>query len=133
MELDVECKTYLQENGIIRLQIKTALKNVGLSRVTIDGKSSALRIHRVSELQHADLMPDNALESEWYRVGTFSLFSEHGWIEPSEIVQDQKMIECKSNYPVFKIEAFVMTETLQWYSACISAKDLDDEQHEIVR
>ena len=127
MELDVECKIYLKKDNLARLHVKAVLKNVGLSRVNIDKKSSAVRIYKVSELKYAELLSERALESEWCRIGTFPLFDEHTWIEPLEVIQDQKMVECEFVDPVFRIAAIVMAETQQWYSSCISVGKLDGE------
>lgn len=127
MELNVECQIYLQKDNLVRLHIKVVLKNIGLSRVNIDRESSAVRVHKVFEMEHADLISDKAIESTWYRIGTFSLFDKHAWIEPSETIQDQIMIECKSVDTMFKIEAIVMSATQQWYSSCISVRKFNGE------
>lgn len=120
MELNVECQIYLQKNNLVRLHVRVILKNVGLSRVNINRENSAVRIYRVHDLEYVDLIPDGALKLEWCRIGTFSIFDEHQWIEPSEIIDDQIMINCQSIDPIFKIEATVMSETQQWCSSYIS-------------
>jgi hypothetical protein len=128
MELDVECKTYFQKNDLVRLRVKVVLENVGLSRVLIDSKASAIRIHNISEMERTDSISERAVEAKWHRLGTFPLFDEHKWIEPSEVIRDYKMVEYTSTDPVFKIEAIVMTATQQWYGSYISATDSSDEK-----
>ena len=127
LELDVKCKRCSAKGDLVRLHIQISLKNVGLSRVSIDGESSAVRVHRSVELKHAGLIPDVALESEWHRIGTFPLFVEHAWIEPSEVVQEHKMIEYVMTDPGFKVEAVVMAPTQQWYGTCVSTGEFDGE------
>ena len=117
LELDVKCKRGLQANELVRLHVTIVIKNVGLSRVGIDTESSAVRIHNI--LKRDDLI--KALEPKWRRIGTFQLFVQHQWIEPSEIIRNEKIIECKSADPIFKIEAIVMSKTQQWYNSAISA------------
>lgn len=124
LELAVACKRYSQTNEIVRLHVTVVLKNVGLSKVNIDTESSGMRIYKVVG---SDFIGE-AREPEWARIKTFNLFEKHRWIEPSEVISDERFVECKSPDPVFKVEAIVMSKTQQWYSSAISAGGPDDDQ-----
>lgn len=129
MELDVECAQHITDGKIVRLNVKVSLKNLGLSKIAIDQESTALRVNKATIRNNSDANIDGVQEIQWNHVGTFSLFYEHQWIEPSEVIHDQKMVECMHNGDVFKIEAIDMTKKQEWYAACISA--LDDASNKL--
>lgn len=120
LELNVECDILFNSDNLARLHIKVFLKNVGFSKVSINNDESAVRIKRIIKIDNASFSSDRALESEWGVVGTFSVFKEHGWIEPLETIRDEKVVECKAVDAVFKVESIIMAKTQQWYSSCIS-------------
>jgi len=120
MELNVVCLPYLQKDHLVLLHVKVELKNVGLSKIKIDRCCSAIRIHRILKLKNQDLLKEKALESNWKHIGSFPLFKEHEWIEPSEVIRDEKILEFTNDQFAFKIEAIVMSEAQQWYSSSIS-------------
>lgn len=126
LELNVECDILLNSENLARIHIKIFLKNVGFSKVTIDKDGSSVVIQKIVKVEGSSFSSDIALESEWRDFGAFSVFEKHDWIEPLETICDEKMIECKSIDAVFKIESFIMAETLQWYSSCISEGKVSD-------
>ena len=130
MELDVKCAQHFFDGNIVRLNVKVSLKNLGLSKIAIDQESTALRVNKATIRSNSETEIDGVQEILWNHVGTLSLFCEHQWIEPSEIIHDQKVVECMPNGSVFKIEAIVMTKKQEWYAACISA--LDEASNELL-
>ncbi|MEM8639981.1 MAG: hypothetical protein AAGG51_14370 [Cyanobacteria bacterium P01_G01_bin.54] len=120
MELSVDCEVYSQQDSPARLQIKAVLRNLGLSRINIDSESSGIRIYKALERTAIDSMPADALESEWVRIGTFSVFDGQNWIDSSEKIRSEKIIECNSRGMTFKVDIIVMSDDQQWYSSCVS-------------
>lgn len=123
MHLEIECIQHNSDGKIMQLEAKISLKNQGLSKIAIDRKSSALRVNKLQGRLNSEIEFDEIREVQWNHLGTFTIFNEHEWIEPSEIIYDRKMVEFKSNETVFKIEAIVMTKKQEWYAACIAAQD----------
>ncbi len=119
IEVSVECKRHFSQDKM-HLHIITTLVNKGLSKVDIDIDSSAMRL---SELANNNSTKEflQATPVKWSLIGTYTIFEQHGWIEPDEKIQDHMMIECKATNPIIKIECFLLAKKQQWYSSCVSA------------
>jgi len=125
LEVDIKCKRISSKDNVVYLNVTVTLKNVGLSKVSIDKNATAVRVYKIIELEHANSISDIALESKWESIGIFSLFEDHDWVEPYEVINEQKIIECRSITYSYKIESIVMSKSQEWHSSCISEKEID--------
>jgi len=126
LELGVNCEVYSHNNNVVYLHIKATLKNLGLSKVSIDKESSSIRLYMACNLDDNDSLSETAFETEWARIGTFSILDEHDWIEPTEVIQSQKMLQLLGNNSIFRVETIVMSDKQQWCSSCICFRKSDD-------
>ena len=82
------------KDGTTYLIVKLQLKNAGLSKVDIQHKGSGFRIFTYKEEgQPPDTQP---VESE--RLGTFSIFEDHGWIESGETIVEEQLVSIPNNH-----------------------------------
>lgn len=91
------------------------LKNVGLSRVVITQRGSALQFH--SALNNVENAADVV---NWNREITLAVFEKHGWIEPGESISDQAMIVLTNNeYQALKLSVRLVAGGIEWNSLAI--------------
>lgn len=106
----------ISRSGAYYLMVTAQLKNVGLSNVRIDQKGSALRVfaYVVSE------RPSKPRSVEQSRLITLSVFEEHGWIEPGELIEDQRLIAIPDvEHVALQIKLRLISDKIEWNSAAI--------------
>lgn len=97
------------------LRISVSAKNVGLARVDISPEGTALRVSVAKEI-----VPAAILTAQWEHQGTFSIFAEHGWIEPGETIsEDQLLMLPKISCDHFLLELFLESGKLVWTARSI--------------
>ena len=103
-------------NGTYFLIVTAQLKNVGLSAVRIDQKGSALRVFAYT-LGERPAKPRNVEQS---RLITLLVFEDHGWIEPGELIEDQRLIAIPDSEQVaLQIKLRLVSNKIEWNSAAI--------------
>ena len=106
----------IKKNGASYLAVTAQLKNVGLSDVKINQEGSALRIFAYSITEN---LPE-AQSVEQSRLITLSVFEDHGWIEPGELIEDQRLIAIPNiEYPAIQIKLRLVSYGIEWNSAAI--------------
>lgn len=106
----------ISRNGTNYLIVTAQLKNIGLSDVRIDQKGSALRVFAYSVGPHAA----KASSVEQSRLITFSVFEDHGWIEPGELIEDQRLVAIPDiEYVALQIRLRLISSNIEWNSAAI--------------
>lgn len=105
-------------NGLEYLLIRTELSNVGLARVNIVNDGCALRVF-------AGWLParvESVMEPEWERLGTFDLFGDQHWVEPSGLLIDQQLVALPGVADKFaKIWAHVESKKVAWNADVVIA------------
>jgi hypothetical protein len=89
---------------IVTLQVK----NVGLSRVGIIQKGSGLRISTCT----APLQPLS--DVAWKSGGVFSVFLDHGWIEPGEPIQEKYLFALPQNHLAVHLQFRLLGSKFVW-------------------
>jgi|SRR5215203_755785 len=75
-------------NGSSHLLATMSLKNVGLSRVEIEQRGSALQVFSYS----SPLSEEHVVTAQWEELTAFPVFESHQWIEPGESVKEERLI-----------------------------------------
>jgi hypothetical protein len=57
------------------------------------------------------------------RLGTFSVFEKHGWIETGECVQDELLISLPQVPSAYKLEFRLVAKGIVWQSRAIVESD----------
>lgn len=102
------------DNGGACLAATFQVKNVGLSKVDIQRKGSALSIF-VAEVSPglADVQ-----EIKWKSVADFDIFIAHQWIEPGELIQEQRLIAIPNHkYLAFRLDIRLVSPKKKEWSA----------------
>jgi hypothetical protein len=106
----------ISRNGAYYLIVTAQLENVGLSDVRIDQKGSALRVFAYAVGER----PSKARSVEQSRLITLSIFEDHGWIEPGELIEDQRLIAISNvEYIALQIKLRLVSNEIEWNSAAI--------------
>lgn len=102
--------------GANYLIITAQLKNVGLSDVKINQKGSALRLFSYEAEQEFSKVHSVAQT----RLLTVGVFEQHGWIEPGETIEDQRLIALPRN-ELIAIQARIrlVSNRIEWNTATI--------------
>jgi hypothetical protein len=101
----------LNHQGSTFIKIVINLKNVGLSKVDIKQKGTALR------LLSYDFSNTN---DPWKHQCTISILSAHKWIEPGETVGEQFLIPLAgTDLIAVKVELILVSRKTMWESAII--------------
>lgn len=89
LELKICGKTLLCDAALL-LSGSAELKNVGLSKVAIEQRGTAILIYDLKAASLLEQEPINAVEE-----GTLALsvFENHGWIEPGETIQQSFLLQ----------------------------------------
>ena len=102
-------------DGQPHLVVSLTMENVGSSKVDIKQEGTGLRLFS-PELQPAAAPPD---QITWMRLGSFSVFEKHGWIESGESIQDQLLITLPKAVSAFKLEFRVVAKGIEWQARAI--------------
>jgi hypothetical protein len=95
---------------------KVRLKNVGLSKVDIEQKGSALRVFVYSTVAK----PPKARSVAATRLATFPVFEDQKWIEPGETIEEERLIVVPPEGEVaFRLELRLVANKAAWTSVKI--------------
>lgn len=96
----------LYKGPALYLLVSVEIENKGLSKVPIDQTGTGLRV-----LAHGDWAdPQNMKHLE-----TLSIFEEHEWIEPGEIVIDEKIVHLpNSDLLAIRLELHLVSGDSSW-------------------
>jgi hypothetical protein len=111
---------YSEQTNLIL--VKAKLKNVGLSKLDIQQRGTAIRLLKMSPPQAANA---NARAVDWEHCATLSVFKSHAWIEPGESIEDQTLIELPdARARVFRIELRIVSQRISWktWSLCMASE-----------
>lgn len=95
----------IDRNTALHLLVTVRLKNVGVSQAVIRQEGTALRIYGFEPVPD-----DTGPASNWKRLDTLSVLTQHEWIESGETIEDQQLIVVPKNYHTFNLELRVVTE-----------------------
>src|SRR5215471_9788274 len=99
--------SFNERNGWLVASVK--LKNVGLSHVTIRQRGSALQVF-TAEARTGFV---RAQEMGWKRIAVFDVFAKHGWIEPGELLQEERFIGLPQvGYVAVRLDLRIVSATL---------------------
>lgn len=87
LDLFIESK-YLSKQNPECFFITYKIKNIGLSKVKFKHKGSALRVYSSPRIKDSTYV-HSAL---WERLATFSVLSDHGWIESGETIYETRLV-----------------------------------------
>jgi hypothetical protein len=107
---------HIRAHGHSYLILQVSLKNVGLSKVSIDSEGTALRIFISSAMPQTGYgFPPN-----WVHIATTSALASHEWIEPGEFIEDIQIVSIPEAHDgAVQCELFVISGETEW-----SAKDI---------
>jgi hypothetical protein len=103
-----------------RLIVTSRLKNVGLSKATIQQAGSALRVLTGAiELGAAQIAA-----VDWTHIGTFPVFKDHGWVESGETITEQAMfvLPAQKHLPV-RLELRIVSDGIEFNVMSIATSD----------
>lgn len=109
-------------NAFTYLHVTVMIKNVGLSKVEIKQDGTSLRIFSAVNDRSAI-----ATSANWDHDGTFSVFSDHSWIEPGETIEDQKLISTPGEDTIaFQAQLRVTDHRTVWYATGVVMPEKND-------
>lgn len=92
------------------VRIVLQVKNVGLSKVDIHQKGTALRL----------LVLDQSAKDSWRHIATLSILMRHQWIEPGELLEEHVLHPQQlSNIAALKAELIVVGKKTMWEASTI--------------
>jgi hypothetical protein len=93
------------------------IKNVGLSRVDIRQEGTAIRVLSANEVT-----PTGIITPDWSHLGTFSVFEHHGWVEPGETIDENRLLIVPgANDREYLLELHIGAGKLVWTATSIIA------------
>jgi hypothetical protein len=122
LELSVSGKTFRSEK-LTHLMATGQIKNVGLSKLGLSQKGTALRILSKEPIQ-SKAAPAIV---EWKHLVTLTIFENHQWIEPGETIADELLLVLGNAgyHKVVKVELRIVAGGIEWNSLAII--DTEDE------
>jgi hypothetical protein len=116
----LECKldvTLVKDHSRSFLNIAANVKNVGLSRVQIQQKGTALLVHALQPQSS----PSVPMRSHWdpnYRV--FEVFKDHEWIEPGEPISQPLFVQLPHQpAPAYRLVLKLTSGGIWWTAEAI--------------
>ena len=108
-------------SGRSLLKVVVKAKNVGLSKVLIEKKGMVLQPHPAVAPKSSPSWPCHATWSG--DLAVFDVFNDHAWIEPSEPIEDQVLVELPDDKtPAYKLMLRVQSGTIWWTVATENAE-----------
>jgi hypothetical protein len=99
-------------DGMSYLIAKMSLKNVGLSRVEVEQKGSALQVlsYEAPVGESADVV-----SAAWKNLVVFPVFESHQWIEPGELIEEQRLIVIPTMvHTAFQLQLRIVSHKISW-------------------
>jgi hypothetical protein len=98
-------------DGVSHLIATMNLKNVGLSKVEIEQKGSALLVRSYE----APSGTTNAVSATWKDLAVFPVFESHQWIEPGEPIAEQRLIVIPTSvHTAFQLQLRIISHNISW-------------------
>jgi hypothetical protein len=98
-------------NGQHHLAATMHLKNVGLSKVEIEQKGSALQVL----FYEVPLGATEVLSAAWHDLTAFPVFESHEWIEPGEMIEEQRLIVIPGDErTAFQLQLRIVSKGITW-------------------
>jgi hypothetical protein len=112
LELTI-CGKTLRRGGALLLSGSAQLKNVGLSKVAIQQRGTAILIYDLKASSSVEREPISALEE---RTLVQSVFENHGWIEPGETIEESFLLQLpeKRERIGIKLELRIVAAHIEW-------------------
>jgi hypothetical protein len=124
--LELKISGELQNNDNSKCLItKVRLKNVGLSKLEIKQKGTGMRIISIDEVPHSN----KAKRLEGNRLRTVTIFKEHEWIEPNEIIDDVQVFLLPNKSKNILLDARVISKSIAWRAKCIASYSIEKEKN----
>lgn len=113
IELHIDGDLSPQE-GCNLLKARVLLRNLGLSKVPLRQKGTALRVFVYKSLpQEGGLLNAD-------RFGTYEVFVSHAWVEPGEVIEDSLIVGLPSRSCVAaRLEARIVAKKVSWEASTI--------------
>lgn len=106
----------ISRNSANYLVVTAQLKNIGLSDVRINQEGSAIRVFAYAVVEHTS----KAHSVQQSRLITLPVFEEHGWIEPGELIEDQRLVAIPDiEYVALQTQLRLVSNKIEWNSAAI--------------
>jgi hypothetical protein len=98
-------------DGVSHLIATMRLKNVGLSKVEIEQKGSALQV--LSYDAHGGTA--KVVSAAWKNLAVFPVFESHQWIEPGELIEEQRLIVIPEGvHAAFQLRLRIISHEISW-------------------
>jgi len=124
--LELRISGEIQKNDDSKCLItKVCLKNVGLSKLEIKQRGSGMRIISLDEVPHCN----KAKKLEGTRLKTATIFKEHEWIEPNEIIDDVQVFSLPYNSKNIMLDARIISKGIAWRAKCIASYSISKEKN----
>lgn len=93
------------------------IKNIGFTRVNFEAECCVLRVFTPRNCPNRDFT-DAII---WDRIATVPILSDHKWLEPSEFIQEEKLIfcDCPVNVAV-RLELSVSDYKILWRTSIVT-------------
>jgi hypothetical protein len=118
----------LCRDGVSYLATTAQLKNIGLSKVAIQQKGTAIIISTF-DVPHS---PVSVSGVEWKDLKAFSVFTRHKWIEPGESIEDQQLLIVKTcEQPAIRVRLRVVCDKIEWNIETIIEQPLNRERRDL--
>jgi len=98
------------KNTLNFVKLDLQIKNVGLAKVDISQKGTALRLL---------VYKSTDAESLWEQYLTVAILEEHQWIEPGEIIEEQVLLPLECDTIAVRAEVIVVSTKTMWETAAI--------------
>jgi len=108
---------WLHSDGVSFLSGAAQLKNVGLSKVPIEQKGTAIVVYELRPSASTKSTADVIEE----RVKVRSVFKDHAWIEPGEPINEAFLLQLglSKERVAMKLELRVVAANIEWNANCI--------------
>jgi hypothetical protein len=112
----LECKvdgSVETHSGRSLMKVVVRAKNVGLSKVSIEQRGTILQVYPAVTQGSSPSFPCQVMWGD--KPAVFDVFKDHAWVEPSEPVEDQVLIELPDNKaPAYKLNLKVLSKKISW-------------------
>jgi hypothetical protein len=116
------------------IRISAELTNVGSSKVEITREGLYLDVF--AQRAHRQISPENAaklkvLSTRWEEPPSlFYVLTRHEWIEPTETIRDQVLVEVLTSDSVaFRIDFVIFASGMRWTTTSIVSPKTSDATH----
>lgn len=100
-------------SGRSLLKVVVKAENVGLSKVSIEQRGTILQLYPAVTQSSTPSFPCQVIWSD--KPAVFDVFKDHAWVEPSEPIEDQVLIELPDDKaPAYKLTLKVLSKKISW-------------------